>query len=329
MRARWIPGASLVLAIAAVAAAQTPPAPPSPAPAAAPATAHPPAPATPPSPVTGIRNKISAGDLPSAESMLEVHKDRYGESASWLSGLAWLARGALLTGDTAKARRYADEVRIRVDRRLATGGTLEKDTLETPLGASIEVVAQLLAHDRGPKAAAEYVRGELARRKGPAAFQSRLNKRINMLELTGARAPEIAIEDTLGRAPTLASLKGRPVLLFLWAEWCGDARAQAASLVKARSAGPKDLQVIALTRYYEDSTAARVRERARVDSVWKADYAALRDVPIVFSTASMIRYGGSSTPTFVFVDRTGVVRRYTPTRLTAEDLTATLAALKP
>ena len=53
----------------------------------------------------------------------------------------------------------------------------------------------------------------------------------------------------------------------------------------------------------------------------------LPGVPIVFSTASMERYGGSSTPTFVLVDRAGVVRRYTPTRLTEAELTRSLTAL--
>jgi hypothetical protein len=43
-------------------------------------------------------------------------------------------------------------------------------------------------------------------------------------------------------------------------------------------------------------------------------------VPRVISTASMVAYGVSSTPTFAFIDRKGVVRRYTPTRLTEAEL---------
>jgi hypothetical protein len=37
-------------------------------------------------------------------------------------------------------------------------------------------------------------------------------------------------------------------------------------------------------------------------------------VPI--DTETMVRYGASATPTFALVDRKGVVRFYTPTRLT-------------
>jgi hypothetical protein len=73
---------------------------------------------------------------------------------------------------------------------------------------------------------------------------------------------------------------------------------------------------VALTRYYEEDQADRVREKARVDSVWRAVYAGVGPASVPISTASMLRYGGSSTPTFVFVDRRGVVRGYTPTRLT-------------
>jgi hypothetical protein len=48
---------------------------------------------------------------------------------------------------------------------------------------------------------------------------------------------------------------------------------------------------------------------------------------MVLSTASMERYGGSSTPTFVFVDRAGIVRGYTPTRLTEAELDRAVAAI--
>jgi len=41
----------------------------------------------------------------------------------------------------------------------------------------------------------------------------------------------------------------------------------------------------------------------------------------------MERYRGSSTPTFVFVDRSGIVRRYSPTRLTEAELDRTLTTL--
>jgi thiol-disulfide isomerase/thioredoxin len=284
------------------------------------------APAAPASPVSGMRNKISAGDLLSAESMLEVHRDKHGEDGPYLAGLSWLARGALLLGEYAKAGSYAADVRARCDRKLAAGDTLERNRdLETALGASIEVRAQLIEHDRGAAPAAAYLRSEIPKIKGPASLRSRLYKRLNMLTLVGQKAPEVAAEDRMGEAPS--TLAGQPTLMFLWAEWCGDCKAQAASLSKVRRRWEKEgVRFLAVTRYY-DPESLRVRERARVDSVWKADYAELAGVPVVFSTASMERYGVSSTPTFAFIDRAGIVRRYTPTRLTEAEFDRTLTRL--
>jgi cytochrome c biogenesis protein CcmG/thiol:disulfide interchange protein DsbE len=277
-----------------------------------------------------MRNKIAAGDLLSAESILEVHRAEHGENPAYLSGLSWLARGALLLGDLEKAKRYAADVRARSADALARGATLEKDhVLEIALGAAIEVEAQLIDRRSGPRKAAEYLRGELAAIRGPVALRSRLNKRLNMLTLTGSAAPELAIEDFIGdQPPTLASLKGRPVVLFLWAEWCADCKAQQAVLARVRkrpsSAG---VQFVALTRYYDDEEEKRPAEKERVESVWKTTYADLGPMPIVLSTASMERYGGSSTPTFVLIDSTGIVREYTPTRLTEAELDRALAKI--
>ena len=316
----WILAA--LLAIASLTFAQSP-APPAATPAPTPA------PTAPASPVSGIRNKLSAGDLLSAESILEVYRAKNGEDGAHLAGLSWLARGALLLGEPAKARRYATDVRARCADRIAHGADLAKDPyLEIALGAAIEVEAQLMQRDRGARAAAEYVRGELAQVKGPVALISRLNKRINLLTLTGARAPEILVEDHLGEAPpTLAALKGHPVVLFVWAAGCGDCKAQAPALARLRTRyADRGLRVVALTRYYEEE-AGRAAEKAEVDSVWKAVYADAGPLPVAFSTASMERYGGSSTPTWVFVDRAGIVRGYVPYRLTEAEFDRALAGI--
>lgn len=41
----------------------------------------------------------------------------------------------------------------------------------------------------------------------------------------------------------------------------------------------------------------------------------------------MLRYGVSATPTFVFIDRQGIVRSYTPTRLTEAELASRIENL--
>ncbi len=340
--ASWIAAVPLVLSLASVASTgqtpQPPPAPPAapsaptapaapampqaPATPAAPAVpAVPPAPAPPPGPVSFIRNKIAAGDLLSAESILEVHRAENGEDATWLSGLAWLARGALLLGEEEKAKRYAGEVRAHVADATAKGAKLEEDhALELASGTAIEVEAQLLDRKAGSRKAAEFLRGELAKTPGPVALRSRLHKRLNIMTLAGTAAPELVVEDFAGEArpPALAALKGKPVVLFLWAEWCGDCKGMARALARARKTHA-GVTFVGLTRYYDDEDK-RAAEKERVEEVWRTVYADVGTMPIVISTASMERYGGSSTPTFVFIDRAGMVRRYTPTRLTEEAL---------
>ncbi len=301
---------------------------PSPVAPASPAPPTPATPAAPPSPVSGIRNKLAAADLLSAESILEVHREKYGEDGPWLAGLGWLARGALLVGDTAKARRYAADVRRKCIARPDTLPLEKNHDVEGPLGAAIEVQAQLMQRSHGTRAAAAFLRAELAATPKPPAFASRLHKRLNMLELVGRPAPEIATEGHLGDPPpSLASLRGKPVVLFLWAEWCADCKAQSASLARVlRKHAGDGVRCLAVTRWY-DADSLRARETTRVDSVWTAVYSELGPLPRAFSTPSMIEYGVSSTPTFVFVDRKGVVRGYTPTRLTEEELERNVAAI--
>jgi len=43
----------------------------------------------------------------------------------------------------------------------------------------------------------------------------------------------------------------------------------------------------------------------------------------------MLRYGVSSTPTLVLIDRDGIVRMYRPTRMTEAELSRRIEALLP
>ncbi len=329
-----------MLVIAAIAIAQSPQSPATPPLGATPATPaitdslataapKPAVPAPPTSPVSGMRNKISAADLLSAESILEAYEAKNGKDGPWLYGLSWLARGALLLGEPDKARNYVTQVRARVADSLAMGVDLEEaQHVELALGAAIEVEAQLIERARGRAAAEKFVRAELAKFKRPVSLVSRLHKRLRMLGLSGNPAPELVAEDHVGDPPpSLASLQGKPVVLFVWSESCGDCKSQAPTVARAKARhAAEDVQWVVLTRYGEPDSL-RAREKARMDSVWKAVFKDVGEVPIVISTASMEEYGGSSTPTYVFVDRKGIVRRYQPYRLTDAEFERSIAMI--
>jgi cytochrome c biogenesis protein CcmG/thiol:disulfide interchange protein DsbE len=154
-----------------------------------------------------------------------------------------------------------------------------------------------------------------------------------LLSLEGQPAPEINKTDFIGtEPPSLASLKGKPVLLFLWAHWCGDCKAQAGMLSRvSRKYRAQGLVVIALTRYYgtgaENKPAAPAEEKAHMAKVWAESYAGLEGVPILIDTGAMVRYGVSATPTYALIDRRGTVRFYSPTRLSEAELSRRIEAV--
>ncbi|MFN7930391.1 MAG: TlpA disulfide reductase family protein [Blastocatellia bacterium] len=270
-----------------------------------------------------VRNKLSAGDLESSIAAVEEYKKKSGVDAEYLDAIGWVARGAEMLRQNEIAASYVAELRREIKE--------EKADWLAPLGAAIEVEAKLRAAREGKKAAVRWLEEEFARAKD-TGLRARIYRSINQLSLEGQRAPELNLTNVIGNAPALASLKGKPVLLFLWAHWCGDCRAQAATLTsvwqKYRAQG---LVVLAPTRLYgtgaEGKTVTPAEEKAHIEKVWAQNYAGLEGVPIAIDTETMVRYGVSATPTFVLIDRKGLVRFYSPTRLSEASLSKRIDAV--
>ena len=277
-----------------------------------------------------LRFKISAGDLPSAESILEVHKEAKGEDAEYVLGLAWLARGAALLGDWPAASRYAKAARTLAETRLGTPPVWENNSeAQYALGTAIEVEAQSLVQS-GKKAEALRFLDESARAqaKAPYNLRARIEKRRNQIDLVGRKAPEITVQDRVGAEfESLGALRGKPVVLYLWWEACGDCKAQAAALRRTTEKfASKGVIFVAPTRYYGDEKD-RAEEKAKIQKAWTELYGLSDSVAVPISDEAMLRYGVSATPTFVFIDRTGVVRQYLPYRMSEERLSATIEEL--
>jgi thiol-disulfide isomerase/thioredoxin len=272
-----------------------------------------------------IRGKIAAGDLPSAESILEMHRAEKGEDGEYVLGLAWLSRGAALLGDWKAASRYAQSARELALAKLGTPPNYTDNSEATyALGTAIEVDAQGMVAAGKKKEAIQFLEASAKAQEGaPYNLRARIWKRRNQIELVGKPAPGFQAEDHLGAGgPTLESLRGKPIVLFFWWDACGDCKNQAAALRKTvEKYGPKGVAFVAPTRFYETDRAV---EKGEIEKAWKEIYALPDSVAVPISDEAMLRYGVSATPTFVFVDRKGVVTLYSPTRMTEERLSAAI-----
>lgn len=267
--------------------------------------------------VRSVRNKLSAGDLASAQALVEDYKRKSGVDAEYLDAVGWLARGAEMLNRPDLAAAYVAEIRREVPR--------EKEDLLQPLGAAIEVQGRLLAASEGRGSALRFLDDEFSRAKD-VSLRSRIRRATNLLSLEGEPAPDLNVADFIGAQPSrLSDLKGKPVLLFLWAHWCGDCRAQADSLARVtQKYRSKGLVVIAPTRFYGTGAGNRnvtpEEEKRHIEKLWGEAYSGLEGVSAPIDTETMVRYGVVATPTFVLIDRKGIVRLYAPTRLSEAEL---------
>jgi thiol-disulfide isomerase/thioredoxin len=270
--------------------------------------------------ISDVRFKISAGDLSSAEALVEDYHRANGVNSEYAAAVSWLARGALTLGQTEAAARYLAETRALTSALLKTKRVEDDSFLEAAVGTRIEVEARIMAAGGEQDQAVAFLESELPHWK-TWWIEARIHKNLDLLTLEGKPAPELD-----------ASYRGRPVLLFLWAHWCGDCKAQGPVIARLkRKYEPRGLRVLAPTRLYGEAPGVAhptaEQENQEIERVWKTSYAGLEGAPHPIGEAMMLRYGVSSTPTLVLIDREGIVRMYRPTRMTESELSGRIEAL--
>jgi thiol-disulfide isomerase/thioredoxin len=201
--------------------------------------------------VEDVRGALAQNSFSTAESELKAYRAQNGVTAEYTEAYSWLGRAALTGRNYEQSEAYAKETKALVAELLKQRPLDAEPHLPIALGAAIEVQAQTLAA-QGKHTQAIVTLQTALRTYGSSSIRARLQKNLNLLSFEGRPAPAIRAEQFLGSKPVaLAQLKGSPVLLFFWAHWCGDCKAEAPIITQLRSefAG-KGLAVIGPTRLY-------------------------------------------------------------------------------
>jgi thiol-disulfide isomerase/thioredoxin len=274
--------------------------------------------------VAEVRKAIAAKDDGQVVRLLDDHRRQHGVTSQFLAALSWRARAALAAGQLDAADRFATET-LELAGPLLTKGVDQNADLPIAVGAAIEVLAQVQSQRGARTDAIAFLTTELKRYRG-SSIEKRIQKNVNLLSLEGTVAPALDLSEYLGPAPPpLTALKGKVVLLFFWAHWCSDCKAQAPILADlAARYGSKGLVVVAPTQRFGyvagGQSAPPAVEKEYIDEVRRRSFAVLEGQSIPISEVNHRRYGVSSTPTVVLVDREGIVRLYHPGRMPLERL---------
>ena len=279
-----------------------------------------------------VQMALQHGDLSQASALVAQFRRLNGDNPEALEALSWLARGQLAFGHLEQANSEAAEIERSATAALATRSLDQEPHLPIALGAAYEIQAEILNAEHKKTEAVALLENEMRRWRG-TSIVNRLQKNLNLLTLQGKAMPPLKETEWIGAKPVpLVSERGKVLLLFFWAHWCADCKADAPIIAKlAHDYAARGLVVVAPTRLYgytaEDEHAAPAIERPFIDKVYEHYYATIPNAGVPLDTGNFDRFGVSTTPTLVLVDRRGIVRLYNPGAMDEQSLRAAVEPL--
>jgi thiol-disulfide isomerase/thioredoxin len=275
--------------------------------------------------VDDTRTLLAENNVSAADSQLQAYRTQHGVDPEYLEALSWVARAQLAAQNYDQAYSEARQVHLLSLQQLKRRKLDAEPHLPMALGAAYEVEAEVLsARKQAPKAI--LLLKSALQTYGNTSIAPRLQKNLNLMVLAGKPAPPLKADEYFGPIPpSLAQLKGSPVLLFFWAHWCVDCKAEGPIITQLRSEfGPKGLAVIAPTQRYGyaagGADATPQQELQYIRQIWQHYYAGLQDVSVPVSHVNFKTYGASTTPTLVLINRSGHVSMYHPGAMAYQDL---------
>ena len=274
-----------------------------------------------------VRDALNAKDFERAEVLAAADMANTKESPISIEAFSWLGRDLVARKRYDEAMTYASRTYGIVEEHLKRRKLDDEPRLPIALGAAIEVQALAMAGQGRRSEALMHLQREIEQFKGTSIIM-RLNKNLHVIGLEGKPAFPLTSKEWLGpRTPTLAELKGKPVVIFAWAHWCGDCKTQG-PLLEAVVNKYKDsgITVIAPTQRFGYAEKRRPvgpeEELAYIEKVRDEFYPWMKTVSVPVSDELYLKYGVSTTPTYVMIDRDGKVSTYLPGQPKIEEIDA-------
>lgn len=158
--------------------------------------------------------------------------------------------------------------------------------------------------------------------KAKLGIAPQIDEKLKMLNLIGQPAQEIVdVMKWVNSKPlSLTKLKGKVVVIDFWATWCNPCRQSIPSLIELRNDLVKnqkrsDFEVIGLTKVYGTYSdgvqrVENVEPKKEAEMITDFTKSMKMDYPIAIASSNqnLDNYMVRGIPTFVIIDKTGIVR---------------------